>query len=252
VELAFRWNKILIAAMAISGFLSVAVVAPLLMDRLQEYREAQLHPRPASDSEQSEILRGVLGDDFYKFYMPLCRPRDASPTPSCMPPKVPGEVPAASATTSIVLIDTSIASCKRQPAVKEQSKCISDRDADLAKEFVLDEPGIPKKLLQELMVSNQISSTVADPHIAAVLLQPRSAIEALIDSADRWSQFDERFPNSRYAIEVSRAVLSEDRTHALIYVQLLFIPNGEQGVLYYLARRETSWRIERVSGPSIM
>jgi len=239
--------------LAMLGCLSVAVVVPLLMDRAREYREAQLHPRPANDSEQSGILRGVLNDDFYKSYMPLCLPRDESPTPSCMPSKNPGGLPAASATSSIVLIDTSIASCKRQPAEeKEQSKCISDRDADLAKEFVLEEPGIPKKLLLELMVSNQVSSTVADPHIAAVLLQPRSAIEALINSADRWSQFDEHFPNSRYAIEVSRAVLSEDRTHALVYVQLLFIPRGEQGVLYYLVRSGTSWRIEKASGPTVM
>jgi hypothetical protein len=237
-----RWSKVLAAGAVIAMFLSVAFVAPVLISRVHEYRAAQLHPHPASDMEQLEVLRTVLKDDFFTSWQ-LPPP----PPPPPLPPE-PYE------DKSIVLIGSSIGVCKKAPAIdRVEFGCIPARDLELDTEFVQDEPGIPPKLLQELFAANQVSSIIPDPHGPNILYRPRTVMEGLLTSADRFHQFYALFPHSKFAIEVSRAVLSDDGTHALIHVQLRFIglAHGDQGVLYYLVRTGNAWRVEKVSGPSI-
>ena len=239
MKLNIRWSKISIATVAMASVLLAVFIMPLAINRVREYRAALLHPHPVNDAEQSEILRAVLKDEFYITWR--------------LPPGPPGKFASSSLTSSIVLIGSSLAFCNKAPAEgKESAACISPRDAEWATHFVRDEPGIPEKLLSELIASNQVSSTLEDPHIANLLYRPRASIATLLNSTDELSQVGALLPNASYAIEVSRAVLSPDGTHALIYVQLRFIPVGEPGVLYYLVRAGSEWHIEKASGPSII
>jgi hypothetical protein len=230
MKLNINWSKVSIIAVAITGILSVAFIAPLVIDQVREYRATQLHPHPANDKEQVEILSGVLKDEFFTSYRMLTAPSHDDDD-------------------SIVLISSSLGMCEQAHAVpRVEAGCISAVDRDQDERFVQGEPGIPRKLLQELFAANRASSILPDPQSPTILCRPQAAIESLMNSTNGWNQFYTRFPHSRYAIEVSRAVLSEDGTHALIHAYL-FIPHGSQGVLYYLIRNGDSWRVEKANGP---
>jgi hypothetical protein len=236
VKLSIRWNKVSIVAVAMTGILAAVFIAPLLIGRIAGYRSAQLHPHPASDAEQLEIMRRILKEEFFASWQlpPLPRPPPLPPEPY--------------EHKSIVLIGSSLGMCEKPSAANHpEFGCISVSDRDRDIRFVQDEPGIPPTLLQELFAASRIASTIPDPHVADILYRPRAVMDGLTGS-DAWNQFYARFPHSKFAIEFSRAVLSDDGTHALIHVQIRFI--AEQGVLYYLERTGNTWRVEKASGPT--
>ena len=65
MRLHIRWSKVSIVAIAMAAVLSVAFIAPLVIDQMRDHRAAQLHPHPANDAQQVEILRGVLKEGFF-------------------------------------------------------------------------------------------------------------------------------------------------------------------------------------------
>jgi len=108
-----------------------------------------------------------------------------------------------------------------------------------------------RKDRQEVAASNQVPSILPDPHSAKILYRPQAATAKLFDSLKGFDQFHALFPHSVGAIKVSRAALSKDGKHALIYVQILilYFRQAEQGILYYLVRTRDGWQVEKASGP---
>lgn len=252
MRLHIRWSKVSIVAIAMAAVLSVAFIAPLVIDQMRDHRAAQLHPHPANDAQQVEILRGVLKEGFFTSWRLPPRPPDAFFGPSGPSLEMLNGTASLDDEESIVLIGSSPVTCEKSAAVdKVEFGCISVSDRERDDSFVQDEPGIPRKLLQELFAANRVPSILPDMHSLVIHYWPQAAMERLISSPDRWNRFYALFPHS-YAIEVSRAVLSEDGTHALIHVQLRFVPRGEQGVLYYLIHTGDIWRVEKASGPEII
>jgi hypothetical protein len=246
MKLNLRWSKALAAGAVIAMFLSVAFVAPVLISRVHEYQAARLRPRPVSDQEQLEILRVVLRANDYYYEPP--------------PPPPPGEnsqLPDASSITqngaqklsearSIVLIDSSIAFCgqRASPGV-DKLACANPPEMEegyITSDYV--EPQLPKKLRQELVAANRKPFVTQDPHSSNVIYRPRAIIHKLFPpSSYGWDQFHALFPHSYGFVEVSRAVLSEDGTHALIYVEHHCGGLCGAGVLYYMVRTGNTWRI---------
>lgn len=243
MRIDIRWSKVSIAAIVMAGVVAVGVVVPLVVEKareLRELREAELHPRPASDSEEIAILRGVLKDEFFTSWE-LPAPPDGSPRP-------PGWF---RASDSLVLSGSTLRTCGSLPdGVWQEFGCISAQDRENEGLFILDRK-ISTKLLQELFAANQHSSLLPDAHDPAILYRSAAEVGNLARSPDRSNRFYASFPHSKYGIEVSRAVLSSDGAHALIHVQLWFCPLAEQDVLYYLVRTGRTWRVEIASGPVI-
>ena len=242
MNLNIRWSKVLIATTSMAGILLVAFLVPVVIGRARESRASQLYPHPASDLEQTEILRAVLEDKFWLEYQSFDRePRNPF---------------------SLVLLDTSAVFCgNANPEAPDHSSsideyrlrwrtCITSEDTQWASSFVQDEK-IERSLLRELVAANQAPAILPDPHSATILFRPQDSLAGLFHSPNQWEGFHALFPHSAGAIKVSRAVLSKGRKHALIYVRILilYFHAADQDVVYYLVRTRGGWRVEKASGP---
>ncbi|MBS0464819.1 MAG: hypothetical protein JSS03_07495 [Proteobacteria bacterium] len=223
-----RWGKVAMVALALLGLLSAISAAPLVTAWLRGFRKTQLHPHPASDDEQRDILRGVLDS-----------PR-------------PFPFSAFGAGSSVVLFDSTLHTCHEASTGNSPTiGCISGRDREDKSVFAQGHE-IPGKLLEELFAVNQTSSKLPAPRSAGILLRPHAQMDRLYLSANRLDRFHSQFPGSRYAIEATRAVLSEDGARALILVRFVFLPGDDQSVIYYLVHSGDTWHVESADAPTII
>jgi len=242
MKLNVRWRRVFVATVVLCGLglatLAVRAVFDWMHDQ-EEQRAAELHPHPANDMEQSEILRAVFKDDHWlEFLYDVREPNNP---------------------LYLILLDTSVTFCGKAEQEAPKSSPIADHDRgrwrtcvtlqDWEKFYIQDE-GIGERLLLELAAANQVPSILPDPHSAKILYRPQATTARLFDSLG-WDQFRALFPHCGGATKVSRAVLSQDGKHALIYVQtlIMYFPQSNPSALYYLVRTRDGWRVEKTSRP---
>lgn len=226
--MAFNRRKIFVTATIVAVIASLAFIAPLITHKVEEYREANaLLPRPlaATNDEQLLIFEAVwqeLGDR--------------------LPPPLPkaghAGVPAAK---SVVLVSSSVTFCSREQARTPRSDACS-ATSDTFDDFHID-GGFSKKLLAELVLANKASSVLPAPRRNDVILRDRASIDRIFAGPLDWDEFYMKFPGTSGIIETSRAVLTKDRKHALIYVANYCAVLCASGALYYLEHENESWTI---------
>ena len=245
MESRIRWRRVCIATLVLCGICLAPFAARFASDwkhDREEQRAAVLHPHAASDAEQSGILRAVLKDRFWLWARGVDRVPDNP--------------------VAVVLLDTAVTFCgeDRQevpahPPLADHGRgrwrhCVTSQDTEWTNGFAQDEK-IDGRLLRELAAANQVPAILPDPHLVRVVYTSQATTASLLANTG-WDPFQKRFPHSTGAIKVSRAVLSRDGTHALIYVQILMMgfPPAEQDVLYDLVRTRDGWQVEKSSGPA--
>jgi hypothetical protein len=228
-----RWRFVLVGSVAIAVLISAALLTPIIGYQLQqakERRDAEPHPVSATDSQQRAIILAILQENTYEG-IPL-------------PPPAPGEKPRTRYVHSIVLLNTSATFCGNEAARREKDKsCASPPVNDSITSIDFDTQ-IPRKLREELLLANRTSQNIPNPDSARVIFMSRGSVSQVFAPPDGWASFYKSFPHSGGFLEASRAVLSHDRTHALIYIAHRCDGVCGDGILHYLVLTGDTWHTE--------
>lgn len=223
-----RWRRVAFVAAVVGGIAATAVVAPVVFFAYQAAACAVVRPIPATDVEQRDILRVLLETQEY----------------SGVPPPPPGYGAGEPEPKKqfLVFIDRTVAIC----ADAETVAAGDDRCPPWSRLLHLAEidPNIPERLVRELMAGNREARMAAVPDLPALVVVNQAEILALLDSGS-WEAFYARYPDSTGLLRTTRAVLSADRSRALIYAEYYCDGVCGTGTLHYLKRAGGSWTIER-------
>ena len=206
-------------AAALAGITCIAVVTPLVIHSIQEHKRdvaARLSPITASDAEQRDILRAVL------------QSRAGLLVP-------PGKEVAA------VLVNTTVDICNPDPADQD---CAAPPLVDSIYTTDLDSD-IPHRLRLELIAANDHAVRAVDPGLSWVIYSQYGSVAEVLKGTDPWQEFYATFPGSIGLIEASRAVISHDHHHALIYIGHYAHGLAGRGSLHYLTRTGKTWSISK-------
>jgi hypothetical protein len=226
-----NWRKTGALTLLIAAVTAIVLLAPLAQHWLAErQRERAEAPNPvlASDRQQLELLRVLLRDNPFEGVPP--------------PPPEPGEIWVETPPPPIVLVDSTVALCPLPPHGSPLTACSSKPDADSLLNMEFDAM-IPRKLREELLAANQSSIRLQDPGVARVHLASRATVADLLAGLGWWRDFYRVFPGSGGVIEVSRAVLNQDGTRALIYVSHRCDGTCGSGTLHYFQHVDGEWRV---------
>jgi len=223
-----RWRRVVSIALVTVAVAATVVLAPVAFFALRAKARAAVHPIIATDPEQREILRMLVETQDYS----------GDPPP---PPGLDAGRPV-SKKTFVVLSDRTVALCAETQTVPagdgqcpSWSTTLSPADVD---------PGIPERLVRELMAGNREAQPAAAPVLPGLVVANQAEIEALL-SADDWQPFYARYPDSAGLLRTTRAVVSADRSQALIYAEYYCGLVCGTGTVHYLKRTGGSWTIER-------
>ena len=229
-RIPFRWSRVAAGAFAIGAALAVLIAAPAVDVAIKDHRERaadRAAPLPASATEQAGILRAVL------------------------------EWPSFVRSTNVPVSDAAAA-----PGEPDHPFVVADRTDTLCAETtdgsggaaacaLLEQwlgpaqyGGISTKLIRDLLIENRRASTLFVPASASALLVPSLDVDALLHETDCWDAFDRRYPHTRGLVRATRAVLTRDGSHALIYLTFGHRWFGF-GDFFYLARSGDGWVVER-------
>lgn len=225
-------RKVLAGSIGVMALISMALAAPLVKHamRLAEEREAALlRPIAASDAEMVALTRVLFRDWEFTGIPP--------------PPPEPGEPPAPPEVSHTVLLDTSVVFCDIVPKAPEVERICGSPWLEEAINSIDFDAKVPRRLRQELILANRVSVPVPDAGIPNVIRISRGRLDESFDRGDGWSGFYSAFPQSNGNVALSRAVLSQDRSHALLYASHRCGGLCGTGYLHYFARRDGSWRI---------
>jgi hypothetical protein len=224
------WSRTLLLSSAIAGLIALAGGAPILRYELEQIRIERANrpnPRPATEAQQRDIIRALLREQHYSGLPP--------------PPPEPGEPWQLPKPKPVVLASTSVVFCRdvREP----DWACIhSHVEETLGATFL--ETKIPLKFRLELVAGNRTSTPIPDPHVDQALHRPLAEVERALAGSDWWHGFYRAFPGTAGLLQVSRAVLSEDGRHALIYVAHSCDGLCGTGAVLELIHDGNGWRIE--------
>lgn len=224
------WKRILALSGVIAGLIVSAGSAPIVLYQLEQVRVERANrpdPHPATVTEQREILRALLKENRYLGVPP--------------PPPKPGERWEQPKPRPVVLASSSVFFCRATPDPKPNRACIHSHVEEALGDRTLDTK-IPVKLRLELVAGNRTSVPIPDPRTQA-LYRPLSEVERALAGPDWWHDFYRVFPGTAGLLQASRAVLSDDRTHALIYVAHTCDGLCGTGAVYELAKDGAGWRV---------
>ncbi len=216
----------------ISGLLAAGIGTPFLLHAIDAERAGQPNPKIATEAQSREILQAIQA------------------WRSGRPP-----APAASSDnhfwkrTSVVLLDAramlggrGIGNVYANPSCG--SVVLDERIMGTNQDAESRLPVLPKKLRQELILANRIPGHVADPRLPGIVYAPVRTVRDIFRARpDGWHRFDEAFPNARSYYQTSRAVLTDDGQHALVYVAEGNFPSCGNGSLYYLMSVGGHWSV---------
>jgi hypothetical protein len=113
-----------------------------------------------------------------------------------------------------------------------------------------DFPEFPLKLRQELVLANRVESVMPDPRIPGLRRMDKSAVLAHFErgAVVGWDKFDADYPQAFGKLEVSRAVLSEDGSQALLYFDYGCGDLCGNGMLFLLRRDGDRWVVAGKTG----
>lgn len=221
-----RMRRIFWLSAALVGVSTIVLVAPLVLHAAKEREAAadsQVKPIAATDSEQSEVIRAVL----------------MAQNGLLIPPKSHGHPLVVNRTVAICEhangSDRSATGCGVLPGVDS----ISNTDLDAA---------IPRSLRLELIAANVRPTRLVDGHWSQVDLSSYGSVAEALEDTGTWERFYTIFPDSIGLVEFSRAVISKDGSHALIYVGHYADGLAGRGSLQYLTRHGETWVIRSVAG----
>ena len=221
-----KWGRIAVLSASIAGLIAIALVAPLIMHAVQEHRQriaARPDPVPASDLEQRQIVRAVLEGGAGLLV-------------------APGE------RRKVILLKATVSLCGLNHGSNEATTRCATRpsvDSIAATDFDTD---IPRKLRLQLIAANHHPVSVPDPQLPWVIYSPYPSKHEALKGTDPWGNFYVMFPGSGGLVEVSRAVLSHDKRHALIYMGHYAHGLAGRGSLHYLVRTGDTWLVSKSVG----
>jgi hypothetical protein len=219
-----QWRRIAALSFSLAGLILVVLVIPLAIRAVQEHKQriaAQPAPFPANEAEQGEIVRAVLTEG----------------AGLLMPPNE---------RRTVILLNTTVAFCGLVSSATNK-KCAALPSADSIAEIDLDND-IPRKLRLELIAANSSPVRVPDPQHPLAIYSSYSSIQEALKGPNSWDRFYATFPESAGLVEVSQAVLSQDKQYALIYVGNYAHGLAGRGFLHYLIRTGDTWRIRKSVG----
>jgi len=230
-----NWLRVIAISGVVVGVLAAAAATPLVVGEWRDWqarREAVPRPIIATDAQQRDILRVLLSGDGFEGVPP--------------PPPLPGQPPAPRTRQAIVLLDISPSFCRdAETGAPQPEACAS---SSFTKAILFQDNGnpIPLKLREELVAANVIRTNIPDPGIGRVIYFPTSG--GRLHPADQgWEAFYAQFPSAAAVVDVSRAILSKDGQHAVIYAGQSCGGLCGNGGLHYFVRSGESWReIEKV------
>jgi len=208
------------------GISTIVIVGPMILHAAKERRAvaaSQVKPISATDAEQREIIRAVL----------------KSRSGLLIPPGSDGKPLVANYTAAICEPATGGDRAATHCGALPGADSISNTDLDAA---------IPRSLRLELIAANAHPSRLVDGHWDQADLSSYSSVAEALKEAGTWQRFYTTFPNSIGLVEFSRAVISNDGSHALIYVGHYAGGLAGRGSLQYLTRRDETWVISSVVG----
>ena len=229
------WRRILILSSLLAIAVTGIVVAPLARDAVEARRARQAaepKPIPATDAQQAAIVRALLlAHDYEALRAPATEPDDArAPEPEDWP----------------VLVDRTIRLRPPCPdAASGGAPCSPDfvGNDDIAEIDILiyEFREVPLKLRRELLLANARSSAMPSPGIDGVrLVSPTRGFAPVADAA-----FFQANPGAAGIVRVSRAVLTEDGTQALIYAVHDCGRWCQSTYLFVFERRAGEWALAR-------
>lgn len=191
-------------------------------------------PVVASDSEQLEILQALFSQvRFLKQWPPILPPPPPPPIGSL--PVKPLEQ-AKMESGPVLLVDLTAKSFDKND---RESGC--GFECPMLKGY--QHPVIPKQLIRDLIKGNRQAYKNPDPGMSNVQITSKVKLEQLFER-DGWDDFYAKFPTYAGYVHTTRAVLSPDKKHALIYVSLSCYVMCGNGYLHYLVRKNDTWKIE--------
>lgn len=208
------------------GAFTIAIVGPLVLHAAKERRAAvasQVKPILATDAQQSEIIRAVL----------------KSRNGLLIPPGSHGRLLVANRTVAICELDIGDDKAATHCGLLPGSDAISNTDMDAA---------IPRSLRMELVAANARPTRLVDGHWDQADLSSYSTVGEALEDTETWERFYTNFPNSIGLVEFSRAVISKDGSHALVYMGHYAGGLAGRGSLQYLTRRDETWIVSSVVG----
>jgi hypothetical protein len=220
-----RWRRVFLGSALVAVLAVAGLATPLALHRLEQEaarRAAEPSPTVAPISVQREIARQIVLDF------------TGSATPS---------EPTRRGPVSVVLIGSTIAFCAVEVS-KIRPACPPDHYQEYIASVDLDLE-LPRQLRRELIAANLSSMPVPDPAMPSAIYRSRQSLGDAIVGRNATENFDREFPDSDGYLELSRAVLSRDGNHALIYVSFRCGSLCGHGTLRYFARTPTGWRLSK-------
>lgn len=190
-------------------------------------------PRIASDADLREILRVLLAEfEDYQLW-------DALDVGAAKPGKKQ------TGPAVVVVLNTTAALCTVTPMRDPLGPCISpqlERTLLEADRHAL----ITLVLRKDLLAANRRSVALPRGGVPGARYVTRSQVRSILEHPPApeiwdWLAFRRTFPRSPGHLETTRAVLTRDGRHALVYVQRSCGPMCGGGVLHLLARDGATW-----------
>ena len=226
----FQWRQVLRVAAALTSVTLFFFGAPIAVRSYRAYAEARLDPIAASQSEQEAILRVVIDASRFESVPP--------------PPSAPGQKTKIQPRQPVVLIDDSTVLCDESEHNADKQDCDLHSDWEELVTSPYIDRRIPKKLRLELIAVNQ--SRTAIPKFTSPLVQysTRKQIYEVFQNQGWWKDVYTRYPDTTGFAEASRAALTADHMHALVYLSYSCGGSCGTGFLYFLGRSGDQWKIE--------
>jgi hypothetical protein len=228
-----RWRRIVASTLALGLVSAAIIVAPLVRDALDARRErlaAEPLPIPANDAQQAELTRALLA------------------TPIAMDDEqMRGVVRFYDSSDTRVLLDHTLAlrrciytSPEPPPGAKytricpEESRHVHMGEALVSTDYYYRD--IPLKWRRELLLANELATPLPDPRVPGVALV-----------GDDYSTGPETRQSGAniQMIAMSRAVLTPDQRHALLFVETYGNVNMGYGSLVEFERTPSGWKVIR-------
>lgn len=225
-----RWSRAIWLGIAIFVIAIGAALLPLAWYAYGEYAAARVSPVIAS-SEFNDILLAVLNQTEL----------DGMPPPPPRP-ALPGEPanPLEPDLKPLLLADATLTVCGEQEP--RNTSCSHLADADFWPPGF--PPDIPLQLRKELVAANRSPIAVQCPSSKKVKCGLTESI-LMAPRRGQWREFYALFPETAGVMRISNAVLTHDRTGALIYLEFGCGQMCASGRLVLLRKKGSGWLVER-------
>lgn len=235
-----NWRRIAVTGLVLAGVTGVLAFSPVAFHAYKAHSaraKSVVRPRPVTDADQREIVRVLLATNDYYGIPP--------------PPPWLGRSIAQRNGLSIVVLRSAIPLCAiDSDSVDAERGCDwhghlisgilpSARDAD----------SFLRVHRRELVAANLTGEPIPLPSVAGMQLATSDEIARIFAGGskadDPWQHFYKRYPNTGGLLGTTRAVYTEDTSHALIYIHHMCDGLCGTGYLHLLARSKGGWLVER-------